>query len=108
MASQIKLEIDTGTGDTALAANCGPINPNHEPLFSIVFGGQSIYDLSGQNAQDAVGEYLDAGITALRDRNQFQSLTVIEQSYRPQVLDFCVNLRDKCRQHPNCTIYIIP
>jgi hypothetical protein len=109
MTSQIKLEIDTGNGNTALAANCGSINPQYQPLFDVAFGGQLIADVHRQSARDVENSYLSPAIDMLRnDRKAFAALTDVEQGYRPQVLEFCVNWRDKCREHPNCVVFVVP
>jgi hypothetical protein len=109
MSPQIRLEIDTGNGNTALAANCGSINSQYLPLFDIAFRGQPIADLHRQGARDVERSYLDSAIDTLRnDRRAFAGLTAVEQDYRPTVLVFCENWRDKCREHPNCVVYLVP
>jgi hypothetical protein len=107
MASQIKLEIETGGGNTALAANCGTLNPLYSPLVLIAFG-QEIDALHGLVAGDVLAN-LDPAINSLRsNRYAYQVLTVAEQGYRQPLLDFCLNWRDNCRRHPNAVIYIVP
>lgn len=61
MQSQIKLEINTGNGNTAPAANCGSINPAWQPLIDIAFGGQQIGDFNGQQAEKFSGQLDSAG-----------------------------------------------
>jgi hypothetical protein len=108
MASQIKLEIDTGNGNTALAVNCGSIDSNYEPLLAIALGGQSIGDFHKQDAK-SVANQLDNAINSLRfARGDYLGLTPVQQNLRPQLLDFVTRWRESCRAHPNCTTFIVP
>jgi hypothetical protein len=109
MQSQIKLEIGTGNGNTALAANCGSINPAYQPLLDIALGGQQLLDFHGQQADKYSNGYLDNAVDSLRNqRSAYLGLTDAQQALRPQVLDFIVKFRDNCRAHPITTIYIVP
>jgi hypothetical protein len=108
MASQIKLEISTGNGNTAPAANCGTIVAIYQPLLDIALGGVAIGDLHGQQA-DKFASTLDSAVDSLRNnRAAYQGLTAAQIDLRPQVLDFVRLWRDACRAHPLATIYIVP
>jgi hypothetical protein len=108
MASQIKLEISTGNGNTAPAANCGTIVATYQPLLDIALGGVAIADLHGQQA-DKFSSQLDSAVDSLRNnRAAYQGLTAAQIDLRPQVLDFVLKWRDSCRAHPLSTIYIVP
>jgi hypothetical protein len=109
MQPQIRLEISTGNGNTALAANCGSLNPAYQPLLDIALGGLSITDTHGATADKIGNGYLDSAVDSLRNnRAAYQGLTATQIDLRPQVLDFVRLWRDACRAHPLATIYIMP
>jgi hypothetical protein len=108
MQSQIKLEISTGNGNTASAANCGTIVAAYQPLLDIALGGTLLTSFHGQTAQSILVS-LDLAVTSLREqRTAYLGLTQVQQDLRPQVLDFVRLWRDACRAHPLATIYIVP
>ncbi len=108
MPPQIKLEINTGNGNTAPAANVGTIDPRYQPLLDIAFGGQAIVDFHGYQADKFSGQ-LDNAVDSLRNqRSAYQGLPQAQIDLRPQVLDFVRLWRDACRAHPLTTIYIVP
>jgi hypothetical protein len=107
MPPQIKLEISTGNGNTAPAANCGSIDPIYQPLLDIALG-QQIADWHGRQADNYLTD-LDRAIDSLRNnRAAYQSLTAAQIDLRPRVLDFVRVFRDACRNHPLATIYVVP
>lgn len=109
MATSLKLEMPTGNGNTALAANCGTINPIYQPLLDIALKGQQFGNYNGAEGAKVASSLLDPAIESLRtQRNEYQVLTPVQQEYRPQVLDFCIQFRDKCREHPQALLYVVP
>jgi hypothetical protein len=109
MASQIRLEISTGNGNTAVAANVGAIVPTYQPLLDIALGGLNIPDIHGIQADKMTNSYLENAVESLRtNRAAYQGLTAAQIELRPQVLDFVRLWRDACRAHPLATVYIVP
>jgi hypothetical protein len=45
MQVQIRLDIDTGSGNYAIAGNAGTLSSTFQPLLDIAFSGQRIDDL---------------------------------------------------------------
>jgi hypothetical protein len=108
MGTQIRLEMDTGNGNTALAADCGTINPLYQPLFDIAFDNQPIGSYHGQRATDIV-KFVNRAVESLMlDRDAYRGLTAVEKGYRSAVLTFCVAWRDKLREHPEAKLYLVP
>jgi hypothetical protein len=106
--SRIKLTIDTGNGNIAIAADSGAIDPTWQPLLDIAFGGQQIADFNNKPARDVVGS-LDNAINAMRsDRTAYTGLTPVQQGLRPTVLAFLTNWREDCREHPITVVSIDP
>lgn len=108
MQVQIRLDIDTGAGNIATAANAGVLSSTFTPLLAIALGGQSINDFHRWAASD-VAVYLDIAIDSLRlQRGDYLSLTETQIALKPQVEAYLVNWRDLCRKHPSCYISITP
>jgi hypothetical protein len=108
MSLTIKLEIDTGNGNSALVANIGTISDAMLPVFAVAFDNQPVTDLHGKTAVDAL-KNLDNAINKSRtDRAAFANLTAAEQTYRQQVLDFVTRWRIDCREHPLAVNYFYP
>lgn len=109
MQTQITLQMPTGNGNTALAANCGSINPIYQPLLDIAFQGQTIGDYHNLDADRCAQNLLTPAIDNLRQqRGNYAGLTPLEQGYRLQVLEFLTQWRDKCREHPQAIVSVIP
>jgi hypothetical protein len=108
MASRIKLEIGTGNGNTVLVADLSTLNPAYEPLFLIAFQGAILGDYNGRPANDIAGK-IDQAVDSLRDRRgDYAGLSPTEQEYRQPFLEYCLRWREKCREHPNASVYINP
>jgi hypothetical protein len=78
-------------------------------LLDITFGGQPVTDFNKQGARRDILGQLDRAVESLRiQRGDYQGLTEAQQALRPQVLDFVVKWREKCREHPSCVVSIVP
>lgn len=108
MQVQIRLDIDTGSGNIATAGNAGILPSTFLPLLSIAFGGQSIDSFHGLDANSMAGQ-LDGAIVSFRSQRQdYLALTEAQIALRPQVEVYLVGWRDLCRKHPNCVVSIVP
>jgi hypothetical protein len=104
----VKLIIDTGNGNIAVAADSGRIDPNWQSLINIAFQGQAIVDFNNTSSSKMTG-YLDTAITSLRnDRQSYASLTPTELALRPKLLEFLTNWREDCREHSSTNVSIEP
>jgi hypothetical protein len=105
---KIKLIIETGNGNVAIAADSGQIDAVWKPLLDITFGGSPIDDFNRFSAKDMAGK-LDNAIDLLRnDRASYAALTPAQLGLRPKILEFLTNWREDCREHPSTTISIEP
>jgi uncharacterized membrane protein len=108
MQVQIRLDIDTGSGNIATAGNAGVLPSTFTPLLSIAFGGASIDSFHGLTA-NAVASQLDSAIGSLRvQRGDYLALPEAQIALRPQVEAYLLGWRDLCRKHPNCLVSIVP
>jgi hypothetical protein len=108
MQVQIRLDIDTGSGNYASAGSAGVLPSTFKPLFDIAFGGQAIDDFHRLDAGSMAGQ-IDRAIDSLqRDRRSYLALTEVQMALRPQVEAYLIGWRDLCRKHPGCYISIVP
>jgi hypothetical protein len=108
MLQKIKLIIETGNGNVAIAADSGQIDVVWQPLLDIAFRGQVIGDFNRVPAGD-MGKNLNDAIDSLRnDRGSYASLTPAQLGLRPRILEFLTNWREDCREHPATFISIEP
>jgi hypothetical protein len=108
MQSQIRLDIDTGNGNYAIAANAGVLSSTFQPLLDIAFNGQIVDDFH-RIAATEMADRLDKAIDSLqRDRRSYSGLTEPEIALRPQVEAYLLGWRDLCRKHPSCVVSIVP
>lgn len=106
MNIQFSLEINTGNGNTALAASLNSLNPLYIPLLTVALRGGSFGDFHNRISGD-IGRELDRAIDILRsDRSAFSALTEPEQNYRMLVLELLTGWREKCREHPTTIFYV--
>lgn len=107
MLQKIKLTIETGNGNVAIAADSGQAGAVWQPLLDIALGSQ-IGDFNGLDAKDMAGK-LDNAIDSLRnDRASYAALTPAQLGLRPKILEFLTNWREDCREHPSTIILIEP
>jgi hypothetical protein len=103
--TQIRLEIATGNGNTATASAYPTPLVAWEPMLFLA-GGQLFANYNGYTAGRLAGDF-DSIINNLREAPYlFASLTAVQQGYRFPMLDYFTRLRDACREHPNCTVYV--
>lgn len=108
MQVQIRLDIDTGSGNYATAGNAGVLFATFKPILDIAFGGQTVDDFHRLDA-GSMGSQIDRAIDSLqRDRRSYLGLTDAQIALRPQVEAYLIGWRDLCRKHPNCYIAIVP
>ncbi len=108
MQVQIRLDIDTGSGNIATAGNAGVLPSTFVPLLSIAFGGATIDSFHGLDANSMAGQ-LDGAINSLRkNRGDYLALTEVQIALRPQVEVYLVGWRDLCRKHPSSVVSIVP
>jgi hypothetical protein len=108
MQVQIRLDIDTGSGNYAIAGNAGTLPSTFQPLLDIAFGGQSIDKLHRTDA-NSMASQLDNAINSIRqDRGNYLGLTEVQIAFRPQVEAYLIGWRDLCRKHPGCYVSIVP
>jgi hypothetical protein len=108
MQVQIKLDIDTGSGNYATAGSAGILPSTFKPLLDIAFSNQVVDDFHRLDANN-MGSQIDRAIDSLqRDRRSYLALTEAQIALRPQVEAYLIGWRDLCRKHPNCFISIVP
>ncbi len=108
MQVQIRLDIDTGSGNYTIAGSAGVLPSTFTPLLSIAFGGATIDSFHGLDANSMAGQ-LDSAIASLRkNRGDYLALTEVQIALRPQIEVYLVGWRDLCRKHPNCLVSIVP
>lgn len=108
MQVQIRLDIDTGSGNYATAGNAGVLPSTFIPLLDIAFGGQSIDKFHGSLSGDMANQLDNAIVSLRRDRGNYLGLTEAQIALRPQVEAYLVSWRDLCRKHPSCVVSIVP
>jgi hypothetical protein len=97
---RIILDIDTGSGNYAKAAEIGNYRPNYG-LFWTQVGIQPIESLHGQSAKDLASQFDSAIQTMHDDINQFANLAEPIRRDYDEALAFLTNWRNECRLHPS-------
>jgi hypothetical protein len=107
MAKIIRLEVDTGNGNTAIAFTSGGYNLVYDDLLELAIG-IIIDSFEARQASD-VARDCDAAIQGFRNsRGSFAALAPVNQSARIPAMEWFTKLRDACREHPVAIVYIIP
>ena len=108
MQVQIRLDIDTGSGNYAIAGSAGVLPSTFKQLLDIAFGGQLVDDFHRLDA-NSMGSQIDGAIKSLQqDRRAYLGLTEVQIAFRPQVEAYLIGWRDLCRKHPGCYVSIVP
>jgi hypothetical protein len=102
---RIVLDIETGSGNYAKAAEIGTYQPNYG-LFWAQVGIPPIANLHNQSASDVANQF-DKAIQAMHDDTaQFTTFTEPVRRDYDKALEFLTNWRNECRLHPNARVNI--